>query len=446
MDLNKPLRWVLLTSSKKSGGAAIACMRQARSLEMAGHHVTVLAPEDWFPKGILGRLAGWFLAGRKHLLYKFNQICRWRQGAMFSANPWPSSNPGRMRHPALTEADVIVLHWINHGFLGESDLSALADLGKPLLWHMHDQWAFTGGCHYSGACTAYERECGSCPQLRRSGTNDLSRIQFTNRKLWAGQLGPRLALVAPSPWLAESAVRSGILRGTAVKVSCIPNPFDAALDGHQVEPRLIASPVLNQKDGGMPRVFFAAVNPSDPRKGWELLMLALERMGREGLRCHLEVAGKVNGEAKRRVQALEAGGHRVTWLGLLGGKAMQEAYVRADLFVIASLQENFPNTILESFAAGTPVAGFAAGGISNMIAEGRNGSLAPSVGSWDSERSRAMAGVNLASAMSRILSHPSPDDLRRGAFESLDAVRPDVVSRAYTELVHSMLNNNTINS
>jgi glycosyltransferase involved in cell wall biosynthesis len=429
----------LLSSSKESGGAAIACMRQARALEGTGHQVIVLAPEDWWPAGKLGRLAGWIFALRKHLLYKYYQLLRWKPGAMFSASPWPAADPARMRHPVLMEADVIVLHWINHGFMGDAELSVLADLGKPLLWHMHDQWAFTGGCHYSGDCTAYERSCGSCPQLRRSGPNDLSGIQFRSRHQWARQLGSRLALVAPSQWLADSAGKSGVLRGTGALVRCIPNPFDAEMDGHRVAPRLTANPRLIEGAGARPRIFFAAVNPSDPRKGWELLMLALGHLGRKGWLCDVEVAGKVTKGARRSVQALESVGHRVTWLGLLGGRAMQEAYVRADLFVIPSLQENFPNTILESFAAGTPVVGFAAGGIANMVVEARNGALAPVADPWDSAGSKAVAGINLASAIIRILNHPSPEELRRGAFDSLEAVRPDRVSKAYTDLVYSML-------
>lgn len=440
MSYQQPLRLVLLTSSKSSGGAAIACMRQARCLTQAGHQVTVLGPEDWWLAGLTGKWTRWLFDFRKHLFYKYAQIFRWKRGAMFSAEPWPSTNPARMRHPALMEADAVILHWINHGFLGASDMQALADLGKPLLWHMHDQWAFTGGCHYSGACTAYERSCGSCPQLLYHGPRDASYHQFEERRRWATLLGQRLALVAPSPWLAATATKSGILLGSDVLVRCIPNPFDGEVDAHRVQPRLTPSATLTEGVGGRPKIFFAAVNPSDPRKGWELLILALEHLGREGLGCDVEVAGKVNRQSRHKVQALEAFGHRIVWLGLLGPRAMQEAYGRADLYVIPSLQENFPNTILESFAAGTPVVGFAAGGIANMVVEGRNGALAPPVELGSLSSSKSMAGINLASAMSRVLGHAQPEDLRRGALESLDAVRPGQVAKAYTDLIHSMIN------
>jgi glycosyltransferase involved in cell wall biosynthesis len=57
------------------------------------------------------------------------------------------------------------------------------------------------------------------------------------------------------------------------------------------------------------------------------------------------------------------------WLSLI--------YSAADVFVIPSLQDNLPNTVLESMACGTPVIGFAVGGISDMIRDGRTGLLVP---------------------------------------------------------------------
>jgi glycosyltransferase involved in cell wall biosynthesis len=230
------------------------------------------------------------------------------------------------------------------------------------------------------------------------------------------------------------AAKSGIVQGSGALVCSIPNPFDSKADGQGLEPRFTVNGLAR------PRLFFAAVNPSDPRKGWDLLMMALEYLGREGLVCDVEVAGKVTGAARRRVQALEAGGHRISWLGLLGPMEMQQAYARADFFVIPSLQENFPNTILESFAVGTPVVGFAAGGIADMVVEGQNGALAPAVDPWASESAKAMAAINLASAMVRVIKHPQGDLLRQGAYQSLDLVRPERIARAYSELVQDLLN------
>src|SRR5271163_2072071 len=44
-------------------------------------------------------------------------------------------------------------------------------------------------------------------------------------------------------------------------------------------------------------------------------------------------------------------------------RILSDVYSAADVFVVPSLQENLPNTALEAVACGTPVVGFAVGGI-----------------------------------------------------------------------------------
>ena len=55
---------------------------------------------------------------------------------------------------------------------------------------------------------------------------------------------------------------------------------------------------------------------------------------------------------------------------------MVAAYSCADLFVIPSLEDNLPNTIMESMACGTPCVGFEIGGIPEMIDHRVNGYVA----------------------------------------------------------------------
>ena len=55
---------------------------------------------------------------------------------------------------------------------------------------------------------------------------------------------------------------------------------------------------------------------------------------------------------------------------------MAEIYNAADLFVIPSLEDNLPNTVMESMACGTPCVGFDTGGIPEMIDHGCNGYVA----------------------------------------------------------------------
>lgn len=56
---------------------------------------------------------------------------------------------------------------------------------------------------------------------------------------------------------------------------------------------------------------------------------------------------------------------------------MARIYGACDVFVIPSLEENLPNTIMESLSSGTPAVGFQIGGIPEMIEDGVSGKVTP---------------------------------------------------------------------
>jgi len=58
---------------------------------------------------------------------------------------------------------------------------------------------------------------------------------------------------------------------------------------------------------------------------------------------------------------------------------MSLIYSAADVFVVPSTEDNFPNTVLESLACGTPIVGFDIGGINEQIEHGKNGILCPTI-------------------------------------------------------------------
>jgi glycosyltransferase involved in cell wall biosynthesis len=126
----------------------------------------------------------------------------------------------------VKDAEVFHLHWVNFGFLSVQSLSQLAKLNRPFVWTLHDMWAFTGGCHYSGTCESYQQACGNCEHfLRKPSSDDLSHQVWLRKKELFQQMD--LTLVACSEWLAEKARQSSLLQGK--KVISIPNPIDTKL-------------------------------------------------------------------------------------------------------------------------------------------------------------------------------------------------------------------------
>ena len=265
------------------------------------------------------------------------------------------------RHPLVRQADVLHLHWTNFGFLSLRGLEKLLRLGKPVVWTLHDQWAFTGGCHYSRGCERFKTHCRHCPFLRQPGERDLSaRIFEKKRRIFENA---PLTIVACSEWLAGEARQSALLGGFPIQT--IPNPIDTTV--WQPTDRLAARHTL-----GLPLdkklVLFGAGNLRDERKGFRFLVEALR--GLNG--AELVVFGKNDPEA---LAGLPFPVHN---LGVISTeRGLMAAYNAADVLVVPSLEDNLPNTIVEALACGTPVVGFATGGIPEMILPQKTGWLAP---------------------------------------------------------------------
>lgn len=257
-------------------------------------------------------------------------------------------------------ADIVHLHWIGDNFL---PIQQFARLEAPIVWTLHDMWAFTGGCHYAGDCRRYTESCGNCPQLLRPASRDPSaRINARKRRSWAEI---PLTLVCPSRWLADCASQSAVLRHKRIEV--IANPIDTGafkpLDRR--EARYAFNLPLDKKLV----LFGAADGTADPRKGFAYLREALsafaESDGVELVIFGADDAGSIDLDVPmRRTGNL----HDNVSLNLL--------YSACDVFVLPALQDNLPNTLLEALACGTPCVAFDTGGVGDLLQHHENGYLA----------------------------------------------------------------------
>lgn len=252
------------------------------------------------------------------------------------------------------EPDIIQLHFINDGFVR---LESLVDLKQPIVWRLSDCWALTGGCHFANVCEAYKTGCGDCPLLKSKTHPDISAEVWKRKQRIYGELEYRMFFVTPSKWLYNKCKTSPLLGGK--QVFNIPNGLDTTSEFYPID-KYAARAVL-----GLPSdkkiVLFGAENPTNRRKGLDLLTSALERLtDKKGY--HFVAFGHL------RPKDMQVAGLEFTCFGpTYDTEQLRRLYSAADVFVCPSRVEPFGQVVTESMACGTPVVAFANTGPGTIV-------------------------------------------------------------------------------
>lgn len=406
------MRILHLSAYDLMGGAAKAAFRLHRALVEAGEESLMLVRrKDSDRVDVLGP-KGWLQCTATKLQRRAESVLvAPRAKDEFSVGSLPD---GLERRVKALRPDIVHVHWVSHGFL---KLETLARLDVPVVWTMHDMWAFTGGCHYSGECVRFRDGCGRCPLLERPAEEDVSREGVLRRQRLRATVN--LALVAPSEWLADCARRSAAMETVEVRV--IPNTVDTTV--FSPRDRLAARRRSGLPEAG-PIVLAGAMDVGrNARKGsdqFDQMLAALAGSEMDAARPQVAVFGT----AERRVVSRH--GFTLYEMGHVAGEsAMADVYASANVFVAPSRQDNLPNTVMEAMAVGTPVAGFRVGGMPDMVEDGANGFLVP-----------PSDVVGLANATARLLN----EEVLRTRFahaareKVVRCFAPEVVTAAYRAL------------
>jgi glycosyltransferase involved in cell wall biosynthesis len=171
-------------------------------------------------------------------------------------------------------------------------------------------------------------------------------------------------IFTPSAWLGELAVSWGV---DAAHVSVLPNPAPAL-------PELAPREEL-RRSFGMNGTTLAFAGRLTAQKALGVALGALARVDDVALL----IAG--DGDERRSLEATAAElglASRVRFLGPLPRERIVELFRAADASILSSSWENFPHTVVEALAAGTPVLATATGGVAEVVRDGENGLLVPS--------------------------------------------------------------------
>jgi glycosyltransferase involved in cell wall biosynthesis len=318
---------------------------------------------------------------------------------------------------SLGQPDVVNLHWIPEFIDLPSCLAGMC-AAAPVVWTLHDMNPFTGGCHYDEGCGRYRTDCGCCPQLNNRKPRDASRRIWLSKEAVYRQINPgRLHLATPSRWLNELAAQSSLLG--RFPSSVVPNGLDTDVfcPGDRAKARASL---------GVPQtarvLLFLADSVQVKRKGFLELLAALEVL-RDVPELLLLSVGRSCPQPPHGLRHLHMG-------SIEDDAQLCMTYNAADVFVIPSLQDNLPNTVLEAMACGTPVTGFDAGGIPDMVRPGVTGTLVPA---GDTEAlARAIQELLVDGTLCRHMGQAA----RRIALEEYTLERQ---ARKYSDLYHELL-------
>ncbi len=402
-----------------SGGAARAANRLHKALLLAGiesqmlvnskisDDFTILGQTSKIIKSIVKTLP--FLDSLPIRLYS-------KRKALVFSTSWISFGSIVKKINAL-KPDIVHLHWVCGGLITINEISKIK---APIVWSLHDNWAFSGGCHVAWNCNNYQDSCGTCPGLGSSFPYDLSNINFY-RKRKAYSKVKNLTIVGVSSWLSKISSESSLLKNR--KILTLPNPLDTDI----FKP---FDKVISRELMGLPKskklILFGANNAiNDVNKGLKELIQALNII------CIKDIEIVVFGQSKPKGSDIFK--FKTHYQGYIYDNiSLRLLYSSADVMVVPSLQEAFGQTASEAMSCGIPVVAFETSGLLDIVDHKVNGYLAKKFDPND-----------LATGIDWVLNTNNYEELSNNARQKvLREFDSKVVSKKYIDLYNNILEEN----
>lgn len=237
--------------------------------------------------------------------------------------------------------DIIQLHNLHGYYLNIQMLfDFLKEYQKPIVWTLHDCWAFTGHCAYFDyvQCEKWKEECYKCPnrlQYPKSFIDNASENYEKKKNLFTSVTN--LTLVVPSVWLRERVEKS-FLQSFPVKV--VYNGIDLEQFNYKVKKMQFRQ--KNHIDDKI--IILGVASVWSERKGLETFVQLSKRLPEP---YRIVLVG-LSAKQKKKLPPNIIGIERVE-----SKKELAEIYADADIFLNPSKEETFGLTTIEALACGT---------------------------------------------------------------------------------------------
>lgn len=359
------MRILLVNTSEKTGGAAVACNRLMEALNNSGVKAKMLVRDketDSITVAALEHqwLQQWRFIWERLVIFVHSRFSKKHLFEIDIANT--GADITQMQE--FKDADVVHLHWINQGMLSLSDIAKILKSGKPVVWTMHDLWPATALCHYVRGCTQFTVQCNNCPLIPGSLASSVWRRKTCMLR------NNTIHFVTCSRWLMNEAKKSALISG--MPICSIPN----AIDTHVFHPTdKKAAREANELPVNKRIILFVSQKVTDKRKGMDYFISAIDILVKKYPETKEDTAIAIlGGHSEDVTESLSLPAFPLGYIS--NPQQIVSVYNTATVFVLPSLEDNLPNTIMESMACGVPCVGFKVGGIPEMIDHKKNGYVA----------------------------------------------------------------------
>ena len=411
------MRIIHLSYADINGGAPRATYRIHQSLLKQGIHsrlwVNEKKSDDWTIEDFNSKINKVLNKLRLRVInYCLVKMLKTENKIIHSPSVFPSNWVKQINN---SDADIVHLHWIQNEMLSIKDISKIK---KPIVWTLHDMWAFCGAEHYTNDNRWRDGYYSNNRPNYESGF-DLNRwIWNRKKKYW----NKPIQIVTPSEWLSKCVSESALMKSWPVSV--IANPIDT--DHWKPMNKKKARQLLNLSQDANLILFGAAGGGKDPRKGYDLLLSALEHFKADKKIKKIELV--VFGQDKPKSQPDL--GFTIHYFGYLYDEhRICALYSAADVMVVPSLQESFGQTASESLSCSTPVVAFGTTGLLDIVDHKLNGYLAQPFDIMD-----------LAAGIDWVLKCRNPEKLAQAARDKvLSEFDSKIVAQKYICIYQSAL-------
>lgn len=252
--------------------------------------------------------------------------------------------------------DIIHLHIVHGHYLCFMDLFKYLDkINKPVIWTLHDCWAFTGRCpHFVlSRCNKWKTGCYDCPYPKN---NYPASIVDKSRQLW--NLKKRvfckikdMTIVTPSAWLARLVGQSFLKNYPTIVIN-------NGIDLNVFKPTPSNFKQINNMVSSF--VILGVANCWNRRKGIDVFVRLAAELPNKYKIVLVGTNKTVDENLPKNIVSI----HRTA-----NQSQLAELYSTADLFVNPTREDNFPTVNIEALACGTPVLTFKTGGSPEIIDE-----------------------------------------------------------------------------